>query len=124
MTSPRLERSLAEVEQLLGAMAARLVSGDAPALQDEATALRDAIAALANAGRTEPTATLQQPAIRARLQAVSHALVRQRENLARRAVIHDRALAAVLPQQDVTYGSGRGGGFKGSVARIYAASAR
>ena len=123
MMTARLERSLGDVEQLLGSMATRLVSGDAPALESQATALRAAMAELAQASRIEPTATLQQPTVRARRQAVSQALARQREHLARRAVVNERALAAVLPQHQVTYGSGRSGGFSASAARIYAAAA-
>lgn len=123
MTPARLERSLGDVEQLLGSMATRLVGGDALALEAEAAALRAAMAELAQASRMEPAATLQQPALRARLQAVSQSLALQREHLARRAVVNDRGLAAVLPQHQVTYSSGRSGGFSACAARIYAAAA-
>lgn len=121
MSSDRLQSRLSAVETLLEEMAGLLVRGDAPAFEVASTALRQSMLELAHASAEEPPPSFQDPAIRARLEQVSFALTCQRDNLARRAVVAERALAAVLPQHQVTYNapSGRGGVFRGSTARLY-----
>ena len=120
MISGRLETRLSEVEALLDDMATLLVRGDASAFEASATALRRSMAELAHTSAEEPRHNLALPAIRARLARVSHALVRQRDNLARCAVVNERSLATVLPQRQPTYTRpGRSDPFRGSVARIY-----
>lgn len=121
MSSDRLHSRLSAVETLLQEMATLLVRGDAPAFEIAATALRQSMLELAHASAEEPQPTFQNPAIRARLEQVSLALTCQRDNLARRSVVAERGLAAVLPQHQVTYSapSGRGGGFRGTTARLY-----
>ncbi|KQP13758.1 hypothetical protein [Pseudorhodoferax sp. Leaf267] len=119
MNHERLHSRLADVETLLADMADLLVRGDAPSFETAATALRQAMVELAHASQRAdgppPHADLRE-----RLQRVAHALVRQRENLARRSVINERGLAAVLPQHRATYTApGRQGPFRGSVARLY-----
>ncbi len=121
MSSDRLHARLSAVEDLLQEMATLLVRGDAPAFETAATMLRQSMLELAHASAEESPATFRTPAIRARLEQVSLALTCQRENLARRTVVAERGLAAVLPQTQVTYNapSGRGGVFRGSTARLY-----
>lgn len=118
--SARLQTQLSEVETQLSDMAALLVRGDAPAFSAVATALRQSMLELAHAGAQEAASTWQDPVIRDRMQAVAQALVRQRDNLARCAVVAERGLAAVLPPRAVTYDApGRTGVFRGATARIY-----
>lgn len=103
MISDRLQTRLVEVETLLDEMAKLLVRGDAPTFETTATALRRSMAELAHASAEEPRRSFADTAVRTRLGSVAQALVRQRDNLARCAVVNERTLAAVLPQQQVTY---------------------
>ena len=120
MSSDRLQTHLNEVETLLDTMGALLVRGDAPAFELTATALRQAMLELAHATALEPSPTSLDAATRARLQSVSRLLVRQRDNLARRSVVAERALATVLPHPSVTYSRpGRAALFHGPTARLY-----
>lgn len=121
MSSDRLQSSLSAVESLLADMATLLVRGDAPAFETASTTLRRSMLELAHAGAQEPATAWQDPAIRARLAQVALALSSQRDNLARRAVVTERGLAALLPQHQVTYNapSGRGSGFGSAAARRY-----
>jgi hypothetical protein len=120
VSSDRLLAHLHQVETLLDTMAGLLVRGDAPAFELSATALRQAMLELAHATALEPSPNSLDPATRTRLQSVSQRLVRQRENLARRAVVAERALAAVLPHPSVTYSApGRAAVFQGPTARLY-----
>ena len=121
MSSDRLHTRLSAVETLLEKMSGLLVLGDAPAFEIAATTLRQSMLELAHASAEEAPPTFENPALRARLAQVSLALTCQRDNLARRAVVAERGLAAVLPQRQVTYDapSGRGGVFRGVTARLY-----
>lgn len=121
MSSDRLQSSLSAVETLLADMAILLVRGDAPAFETASTTLRRFMLELAHAGAQEPATAWQDPAIRARLAQVALALSSQRDNLARRAVVTERGLAALLPQHQVTYSapSGRGSGFGSAATRRY-----
>lgn len=116
----RFEHHLAAVESLLDTLATDLVRGDAVAFETQSTTLRLAIATLA--GSIPPHLP---PPLLARMRAVSERLNRQRQHLARRAVLAERALAVLLPpSQPATYAApGRRAGFGGNAPRIYAAPA-
>lgn len=117
----RFEHHLAAVESLLDALATDLVRGDAAAFESQSTALRLAVAELA--GATPPHLP---PALQARLRAASERLNRQRQQLARRAALAQRALGVLLPAAaPATYGApGHRASFGGNAPRIYAAPAR
>lgn len=124
MNSDRIHLLLADVETLLADMADLLVRGDAPRFETASTALRQAMLELAHASAHAPRLDPLNAELRERLQQVAYALSRQRENLARRAVVSERGLAAVLPQPAVTYGApGRASMFRGTTARIYTSPA-
>ena len=121
MMNQHLHDSLAEVEQLLGTTGELLLRGDALALERQAATLRQAVAVFAQASRAAP----REPALQARMADMALQFRRQRETLARRSAMAERAVAAVLPRTgDPTYAApASAGGFKGSVARIYAGAA-
>ncbi len=123
MSAQILDDHLATVERLLDATGQSLVRGDALALEQQSAVVREAMSVLAQASRRVPVAP--EPALRERLAAVSRKLAQQREALARRNAVAERALAAVLPQSgSPTYAApASAGGFKGSVARVYANAA-
>jgi hypothetical protein len=87
--------------------------------------MRQAMAELAVRGRTAAGLQSLDVGMRLRLEKISLTLAQQRANLARRAVVVDRALAAVLPQAQpaATYSGGKAGAYRGGAARIYAATA-
>lgn len=120
-----LEASLQRVEQLLEEVSSALVAGEPVVLQAASTALRQAMADMAVSGRTPAAVQSLDASMRRRLEKVSLALSQQRANLARRAVVVDRALATVLPQAQpaATYSGGKAGTYQGGAARIYAAAA-
>ena len=117
--------SLLRVEQFLAEVSAALVTGEPVVLEAASTALRQAMADMAVWGRTPGSTGSLDADMRRRLEHVSLVLSRQRANLARRAVVVDRALAAVLPQSQpaATYSGGKVGAYRGNAARIYAAAA-
>lgn len=116
----RTAQQLAEIEALLDRLGAALVEGDAPSCEQHSVALRGAIASLAGSADPAPVSgALQQ-----RLQRGATALAAHRQQLARRAVVADRALATLLPRPEPTYAArGRGAGFGGNMPRLYAAPA-
>jgi hypothetical protein len=129
MTIPQaahsLDASLLHVEQLLVEVSAALIAGEPLVLEAASTALRQAMAELAVRGRTAAGLQSLDVGMRLRLEKISLTLAQQRANLARRAVVVDRALAAVLPQAQpaATYSGGKAGAYRGGAARIYAATA-
>ena len=120
-----LEPRLLRVEQLLQEVSAALVTGEPVVLEATSTALRQAMADMAVWGRTPDALQSLNAALRLRLEKVSLTLSQQRANLARRAVVVDRALAIVLPQAQpsATYSGSKAGAYRGGAARIYAAAA-
>jgi hypothetical protein len=120
MATPALDASLLRVEQLLEDVSAALVAGEPLVLEAASTALRQAMAELSAQGRG-PGGRLDA-GMRQRLEKVSLTLAQQRSNLARRAVVVDRALATVLPQAQsaATYTGGKTAAYRGGAARIYA----
>lgn len=126
MFASRLENSLSQVEQLLEDVSAALVAGEPVVLESASSALRQSVVGLSSLVQASAASASLDEAMRQRLARVSQILSQQRSNLLRRAVVVDRALAAVLPQaaQPQTYASGaKTPTYRGSVARIYAAVA-
>nr|WP_315245457.1 hypothetical protein [uncultured Albidiferax sp.] len=117
-----LETSLQRVEQLLEDVSAALIAGEPLVLEAASTALRQAMADMAVWGRTPGGLQSLNADMRRRLEKVSLTLSQQRANLARRAVVVDRALATVLPQVQApgTYSGGKAATYRGGAARIYA----
>nr|WP_315207549.1 hypothetical protein [uncultured Albidiferax sp.] len=120
-----LESSLSRVEQLLEEVSTALIAGEPLVLEAASTALRQAMADMAVWGRTPGGLQSLNADMRRRLEKVSLTLSQQRANLARRAVVVDRALATVLPQaqQPGTYSGGKAATYRGGAARIYASVA-
>ena len=124
-TAPGWSANLLRVEQLLAEVSSALVAGQPLVLETASTALRQAMADMAVWGRTPAALQSLDTAVRQRLEKVAFALSQQRANLARRAVVVDRAMATLLPQAQppATYSGGKAGAYRGSAARIYAAAA-
>jgi hypothetical protein len=126
MFASRLENSLSQVEQLLEDVSAALLSGEPLVLEATSSALRQAVVGLSGLLQGPAASARLDQMLRQRLARVSLTLSQQRSNLLRRAVMVDRALAAVLPQaaQAQTYGNGaKASTYRGGAARIYAAMA-
>ena len=126
MFASRLENSLSQVEQLLEDVSAALLSGEPLVLESTSSALRQAVVGLSGLLQGPAASARLDQMLRQRLARVSLTLSQQRSNLLRRAVVVDRALAAVLPQaaQAQTYGNGaKASTYRGGAARIYAAMA-
>jgi hypothetical protein len=120
MTASSIEVELNNLEARLAAVSAALIGGEAPELELHSRDMRQAMGAFAQAanGMALPPATL------ARLVTISQTLARQRENLLRRAVVVDRALASFLPPSDTpTYSRALGKSTAANAARLYAARA-
>lgn len=120
MTASSIEVELSTLEARLNAVSTALVSGEAPELESHSRQMREAMVAFAQSthGATLPPATL------ARLVKISQTLALQRENLLRRAVVVDRALASFLPPTDTpTYSRALGKSTAANAARLYAARA-
>jgi hypothetical protein len=120
-----MDASLRRVEQLLEDVSAALITGEPLVLEAASTALRQAMADLSARGRAPAAAQSLDAGMRQRLEKVSLTLAQQRANLARRAVVVDRALATVLPQAQpaATYSGGKTAAYRGGAARIYAMAA-
>jgi hypothetical protein len=126
MSQPRVQfdSSLTEVEQLLEQVSAALLSGDPGALETHSRALREAMMAFSSMAASQKAVLFGNPALAQRVTNVSLALARQREGLARRAVIVDRALGTILPRDEVsTYSGASAPAYRGNAARSYAARA-
>lgn len=126
MNMPRVQfdSNLTEVEQLLEQVSAALLSGDARALETHSRALREAMLAFSGMAASQKAVLFGNPALAQRVTNVSLALARQREGLARRAVMVDRALGTILPREEVsTYSGASAPAYRGNAARIYAARA-
>ncbi|APW36624.1 hypothetical protein RD110_04880 [Rhodoferax koreense] len=120
----QFDSSLTEVEQLLDQVSASLLAGDARALEAHSQSLRDAMLALSSMAASQKAVLFANPTMQHRVAAVSTRLAQQREGLARRAVVVNRALATVLPQSDAATYAGRGApAYRNSAARIYANAA-
>ncbi len=125
MASPiQFDSNLTEVEQLLDRVSASLLSGDARSLEADSQALREAMLALAGMAASQKAVLFANPSMAQRVAKVSRTLAHQREGMARRAVLVDRALAAVLPRAEAaTYSGASAPAFRHSAARIYANAA-
>jgi hypothetical protein len=123
MTASSIEVELNTLEARLDAVSAALVSGEAPELEAHSREMRQAMGQFAQAAQAASGMTLP-PTTLARLVAISQTLARQREQLLRRAVIVDRALASFLPPSDTpTYSRALGKSTAANAARLYAARA-
>ena len=120
----QFDANLTEVEQLLEKVSAALLSGRATELEVHSKALREAMLALSGMAPSQKAVLFGHPAMKGRIEKVTLALARQREGMARRAVVVDRALAAVLPRaESATYAGVGKPAYRSSVARIYASAA-
>jgi hypothetical protein len=120
----QFDASLTEVEQLLEKVSAALLSGDAPQLELHSKALREAMTAMSTMAASQKAVLFGNPAMKERIARVSLAMARQREGMARRAVLVDRALSAVLPPAESSTYAGVGKpAYRHNAARIYASAA-
>lgn len=123
MVADSFLQQLAEAEAQLDSLTRLLLQGDAIAYEAGVLAFREALVQLAHAAADQP-----RPApdgVAARLARLARALVQQRDQLARRAVVVARSLAVVLPHKQPTYQApGRRAGFSGAAPQIYSAPAR
>lgn len=123
VSSPLTQAELAmdQVEQHLEAVSAAVRTGEPEALEAASHQLRNAALALANV-LDASTAGLAKP-LAGRLDQAVRLIGMQREQLARRAGLVDRALASVLPEAPVAssavYAPAGARSTRGSVARIY-----
>ena len=125
-SSVEFESGLSQVEQLLGKVSSALIAGEPESLEAASTELRHAVVDFARLAQSSARSKMQDAALRQRLDRVSLLLIQQRESLARRAVVVDRALTIVLPQSQPssTYSGGtKAAAYRGGAARIYAAVA-
>jgi len=104
-------QGLAWVEAQLDAVGQALIAGDGPALEAATGALRDASTdfSLRLAGPGARRALAADPELQARVRLAGVALGQHRTQLARRAAVVDRSLAALMPgiRKPVTYGTSR-----------------
>jgi hypothetical protein len=119
-----LMTQLVQAEQQLQLLSRSLLQGDALAYETATLSLRNAVAQLALTCHDLPTPV--SPAVAERLQLLAQALLRQRDQLARRATVVQRSLSVMLPDAQPTYQAppGRGGGFGGQAPRLYSSAAR
>ena len=89
-------RLLIEVEQQLEAVDSGLREADPSALQAACTELRRASLDFASVLEAALSAEAFDPPIRGRIEAVARRLALQRESLARRNVVVERALASIM----------------------------
>jgi hypothetical protein len=123
MVADAFLHQLAEAEAQLDSLTRLLLQGDATAYEAGALAFRQALVQLAHAAADQPRPV--PDAVAARLAQLARALVQQRDQLARRAVVVARSLAVVLPHRQPTYQApGRRAGFSGAAPQIYSAPAR
>lgn len=115
---------LGQAEQQLQHLSQSLLQGDALAYEAATLSLRHAVAQLALTCHGAPAPVA--PAVAQRLQQLAQALLRQRDQLARRATVVQRSLSIMLPNAQPTYQAppGRGGGFGGQAPRLYSSAAR
>ena len=120
----QFDANLTEVEQLLEKVSAALLSGNAPQLEAHSRDLRDAMVALSSMAPSQKAVLFGNPALKERIDKAVLAMSRQREGMARRAVVVDRALSAVLPRaESATYAGVGAPTYRSSMARIYASAA-
>jgi hypothetical protein len=122
MTASSIEKELSKLEERLQAVSSAIISGDALDLETRSRQLKDSMASFAQATVGQQISETLAP----RLKQVSQTLAFQRENLVRRSVIVDRALASFLPASDTaTYSHSVGKTTAGAAnaARIYASRA-
>lgn len=119
-----IRTKLALVEERLQAVSDAVVSGDPASLESGSQQLRQALAEFSQVVEGQSRTMLASDDVfKARLARVGDALARQREQLARRSALVDRALVAFLPPAPTPTYSHPGGARAGGVARIYAARA-
>ncbi|MDB5895167.1 MAG: hypothetical protein JWQ88_2698 [Rhodoferax sp.] len=120
----QFDANLTEVEQLVEKVSAALLSGHAPQLELHSKALRDAMMALSGMAPSQKAVLFGNPAMKGRIEKVALSMARQREGMARRAVVVDRALSAVLPRaESATYAGVGKPAYRNNIARIYASAA-
>lgn len=92
-----LESALAQLEQHVAAVSAKLIAGEPQALAEAAAALQQVAAEFT---RITPSLSLSagmSVALKSRVQKLGVGMAIQRENLIRRQVVVQRALDAILP---------------------------
>ncbi len=128
MNRVAIESALSAVESKLDAMSAALIAGDALALEAQSAEFRRMAGEFAQTLTPVAQNFKSDAAFLARVENVSSHLAMQRENILRRQVTVDRALAAVLPASvnADTYSAPTpvGGAGQAGAARIYTAHAR
>ena len=98
------ESLLVEVEQQLDVVDAGLMAGEPDALQRACAALREVALSFARVLEAALSAEVFDHAFRRRIDAVAQRLATQRQSIARRSVVVERALASIFrPQADATY---------------------
>lgn len=100
---------LQEVERQLDAVDARLLEGDAPALEAACNGMRQVAAGFSNVLESAMSAEVFDADFRDRIEGVAQRLRVLRAGIARRAAAVERSLSALLGTQDQpTYGAGLG----------------
>jgi hypothetical protein len=117
--------ALTAVEQQLGAVTEALRTGEPVALESAAQQLRSVSVAMSQTlGAAIAGGKLERP-MADRVRRVAQQMNLQREQLARRSLLVERALATVLPHAPIgdgaTYSRDAGPGKFGVAARLYAA---
>ena len=98
------ESLLVEVERQLDAVDAGLLASDPAGLPGSCTDLRDVAVTFARVLEAALSAEVFDHAFRRRIDAVAQRLATQRQSIARRNVVVERALASIFrPQGDSTY---------------------
>ncbi|KTT09355.1 hypothetical protein NS331_25140, partial [Pseudacidovorax intermedius] len=108
-TRESTEDLLQEVERQLDAVDARLLEGDAPALEAACNGMRQVAAGFSNVLESALSAEVFDADFRDRIEGVAQRLRVLRAGIARRAAAVERSLSALLGTQDQpTYGAGLG----------------
>jgi hypothetical protein len=98
------ESLLGEVERQLDVVDAGLLASDPAGLPGSSTDLRDVAVAFSRVLEAALSAEAFDPAFRRRVEAVAQRLATQRQSIARRNVVVERALASIFrPQAEATY---------------------
>lgn len=108
-TRESTEELLQEVERQLDAVDARLLEGDAPALEAACNGMRQVASGFSNVLESALSAEVFDADFRDRIEGVAQRLRVMRAGIARRAAAVERSLSALLGTQDMpTYGAGLG----------------
>lgn len=99
------ESLLVEVERQLDVVDAGLLAAEPAGLQSACNDLRDVAVSFARVLEAALSAEVFDQAFRRRIDAVAQRLATQRQSIARRNVVVERALASIFsPAADATYG--------------------